>query len=152
MTEYSRVQCISLLDALPSEILSDDEISNSVFTTIYNARNLAYSSEPPRSSSLLKPNIGNGEFRSYTNFHGFSYFEEDLIDAATILRRLPCLIKTIPERLFLPPNDSCDEDAATAFDGESLHTSDETIVSHSSTSITSNTPAAEEPNPYGGLT
>jgi len=161
MTEYSRVQCLSLLDALPPEILSDEEISNSVFMTICNARTIADSSERSRSSSLLKSKIGKGEFCSYTNFHGFSYFEEDLIDAATILRRLPCLTKTIPERLFLPPNDSSDEDAATgsitytnsaAFVGESLHTSDEIIVSHSSTSITSNTPEVEEPNPYGGLT
>jgi hypothetical protein len=83
------------------------------------------------------------------------------MDAATILRRLPCLTKTIPERFFLPPNDSSDEDAATgsitytnsaALDGERLHTSDETIVSHSSTSISSNTPEAEEPKIYGGLT
>jgi hypothetical protein len=129
--------------------------------TIYNARTIADASERPRSSSLLESKIGDGEFCSYTNLHGFSYFEEDLVDAATILRRLPCLTKTIPERLFLPPNDSSDEDAATssitytnsaAFDGESLNTSDETIVPHSSTSITSNTPEAEEPNPYGGLT
>jgi hypothetical protein len=161
MTDSPRVQCLAILDALPPEILSDEEISNSVFMTIYNARNIADSSDRPRSSSLLKSKIGKGEFSTHTNFHGFSYCEEDLIDAATILRRLPCLTKTIPERLFLPPNDPSDEDAATgsitytnsaAFDGESLHTTDETIVSHSSTSITSNTLEAEEPNPYEALT
>lgn len=110
---------------------------------------------------MLTSQRRKGKNCSYTNFHGFSYFEEDPIDAATILRRLPCLTKTIPERLFLPPNDSSDEDAATgsitstnsaAFDGESLHTSDETILSHSSTSISSNTLEAAEPKTYGGLT
>ena len=160
MTDSPRVQCLSLLDALPPNILSDEEISNSVFTTIYNARNIADSSERSRSSSLLTSQRRKGKIWSYTNFHGFSYFEEDPIDAATILRRLPCLTKTIPERLFLPQNDSSDEDAATGsiiytnsatFDRERLHKSNKIILSHSSTSISSNTPKAEEPKTYGGL-
>ncbi len=161
MTDSPRVRCLSLLDVLPPNILSDEEISNSVFTTIYNARHIAESSERPRSSLLLKSMKEKGNFCSYTNFHGFSYFEEDPIDAATILRRLPCLTKTIPERLFLPPNDSSDEDAAAhsvtytnsaAFVGESLQISDDSIGSCSSTSITSKTLEVGEPNTYGGLT
>jgi hypothetical protein len=90
----------------------------------------------------------------------FSSLEEDPITMPSILRRLPCLTKAAPERLFHPAGQSSDEIAVPhltpsatsttpeAADGDSHPTSDQPVGSSPPTSTTLNIPeaaAAESP-------